>query len=84
MFGLCYHICWEIGFEISDELLHVAYLAGCASVIAYMEGYMNKVPMHKNVQSGYEWVQYILHGNEWRCRNTFRVSPHVFGDNVIL
>ena len=41
---------------------------------------MNKVPMHKNVQSGYEWVQYILHENEWRCCNTFRVSPHVFGE----
>ena len=48
--------------------------------IAYMETYMNKVPMHTNVQTGYEWVQYILHGNEWKCRNVFRVSRHVFGE----
>ena len=40
---------------------------------------MNKVPMHTNVQSRHEWVQYILHGNERKCRNIFRLSPHVFG-----
>ena len=39
---------------------------------------MNKVPMHTNVQLGYEWVQYILHGNEQKCCNIFRLSPHVF------
>ena len=34
--------------------------------------------MHTNVQLGYEWVQYILHGNEQKCCNIFRLSPHVF------
>ena len=43
------HICREMSFEISDELVYVAYLAGYAIVIAYMETYMNKVPMHTNV-----------------------------------
>ena len=27
----------------------------------------------------YEWVQYILHGNERKFRNVFRVLHHVFG-----
>ncbi|KAL0015435.1 hypothetical protein SO802_002504 [Lithocarpus litseifolius] len=42
----------EVDFKISDELVHAAYLAGYASVIAYMEMYMNKVSMHTNVQIG--------------------------------
>ena len=50
------HICRAISFEISDELVYAAYLAGYASVIAYMEMYTNKVPMHTNVQMGNEWV----------------------------
>ena len=44
------HICREMGFEITDELLHASYLAGYASVITYMKTYVNKVPMHTNVQ----------------------------------
>ena len=39
---------------------------------------MNKVPMHTNIQTGYEWVQYILNGNEHKCCNVFRLSSHVF------
>ena len=35
--------------------------------------------MQTNVQLGYEWVQYILRGNEQKYRNIFRLSPHVFG-----
>ena len=50
------HICREMSFEISDELVYAAYLVGYSSVIAYMETYMNKVPMHTNVQMGNEWV----------------------------
>ena len=41
---------------------------------------MNKVPMHTNIQTMYEWVQYTLHGNEQKCCNAFRVSCHVFGE----
>ena len=74
------HLCREMSFEISDELVYVAYLAGYASVIANMETYMNKVPMHTNIQTKYEWVQYILHGIERKCHNVFRVSRHVFGE----
>ena len=39
---------------------------------------MNKVLMHTNLQTGYEWVQYILNGNERKCRIVFRLSRHVF------
>ena len=39
---------------------------------------MNKVPMLTNLQTGYEWVQYILNGNKWKCHNFFRRSSHVF------
>ena len=74
------YICREMSFEISDELVYGAYLVGYASVMAYIKTYMNKVPMHTNVQTGYEWVQYILHVNERKCRNVFRVSRHVFGE----
>ena len=74
------HTCREMDFKISDELVHTAYLAGYASVITYMETYMNKVSMHTNVETGYEWAQYILHGNERKCRNVFRVPCHVFGE----
>ena len=34
--------------------------------------------MHTNIQTGYEWVQYTLNGNEKKCRNVFRMSSHVF------
>ena len=53
-------------------------LVGCASVVTYIETYMNQVPMHTNLQTGFEWVQYILNGNEQKCRNVFRLSSHVF------
>ena len=43
-----------MGFEIRDELLHKTYFVEYASVTTYKETYMNKVPMHTNVQSGYE------------------------------
>ena len=64
--------------EISDDIVLVAYIAGCASVVAYMETYMNKIPMHTNIQTGYEWVQYTLDGNKQKCHNSFRMSSHVF------
>ena len=63
---------------MSNDIVLAVYLAGCASVITYMETYMNKVPMHTNIQTGYEWVQYILNGNEHKCCNVFRLSSHVF------
>ncbi|KAK9991491.1 hypothetical protein SO802_026476 [Lithocarpus litseifolius] len=40
---------------------------------------MIKVPLHRNIQTGYEWVQYTLTGNEEKCRRHFRMSSHVFG-----
>ena len=49
---------------MSDDIVLATYLAGCAIVIAYVETYMNKVPMHTNIQTGYEWVQYILNEHE--------------------
>ena len=63
---------------MSDDIVLVAYLAGCTSVIAYVETYMNKVPMHTNIKTWYEWVQYILNGNEQKCCNIFRLLSHVF------
>ena len=39
---------------------------------------MTKVPMHTNIQTGYEWVQYTLNENEKKCHNVFRMSSHVF------
>ena len=39
---------------------------------------MTKVPMHTNIQTGYEWVQYTLNGNEKKCHNAFSMSSHVF------
>ncbi|XP_030936489.1 protein ALP1-like [Quercus lobata] len=65
-------------FDISDDIVLAAYIAGCASVIAYIETYMTKVPMHTNIQTGYEWVKYTLNGNEKKCHNVFRMSSHVF------
>ncbi|XP_075663235.1 uncharacterized protein LOC142632782 [Castanea sativa] len=63
--------------DLTDDIVLAAYIAGCACV-AYVETYMTKVPMHTNIQMGYEWVQYILNGNEQKCRNIFRMSSHVF------
>ena len=40
---------------------------------------MNKIPLHTNIQTGYEWVRYTLTGNEEKCRRNFRMSSHVFG-----
>ena len=40
---------------------------------------MTKVPLHTNIQTGLEWVQYILTGNEKKCRRNFRMSSYVFG-----
>ncbi|KAL0002253.1 hypothetical protein SO802_016034 [Lithocarpus litseifolius] len=68
----------DVDFEMSDDIVLATYLAGCAIVVAYVETYMNKVPMHTNIQTGYEWVQYILNGNEQKCLNVFRLSSHVF------
>ena len=48
------NICRDMSSEMSDDILLTAYLAGCASVVAYIETYMNKVPMHTNLQTGYE------------------------------
>ena len=39
---------------------------------------MTKVPLHTNIQIGYEWVQYILIRNEKKCQRQFRMSSHVF------
>ena len=39
---------------------------------------MTKIPMHTNIQTMYEWVQYTLNGNEKKCHNAFRMSIHVF------
>ena len=63
---------------MSDDIVLTAYLVGCASFVIYVETYMNKVLMHTNLQTGYEWVQYILNGNERKCRIVFRLSRHVF------
>ena len=63
---------------MSDDIVLARYLVRCASVVAYMETYMNKVPMHTNIQTGYEQVQYILNGNKQNCRNVFGLSSHVF------
>ena len=40
---------------------------------------MTKVPLHTNIQTGLEWVQYILTGNEKKCQRNFRMSSYVFG-----
>ena len=39
---------------------------------------MTKVPLHTNIQIGYEWVQYIVIRNEKKCQRQFRMSSHVF------
>ena len=72
------NICKDANFEISDDIVLAAYIAGCANVVTYMETYMTKVPMHINIHTRYEWVQYALNGNEKKCRNAFRMSSHVF------
>ena len=72
------NICRDVDFEISDDIVLTAYIAGCASVVAYVETYMTKVPMHTNIQTRYEWVLYTLNGNEKKCHNAFRMSSHVF------
>ena len=71
------NICKDANFEISDDIVLAAYIAGCANVVAYVETYMTKVPMHINIHTRYEWVQYALNGNEKKCRNVFRMSSHV-------
>ena len=70
----------EMSFKLCDELVLPAYLARCANVVAYMEMYINTTTMHKNLQIGYEWVQYILNENKRKCRNVFRLSNHLFGE----
>ena len=34
--------------------LYSQHIAGCASVVAYIETYMTKIPMHTNIQTGYD------------------------------
>ena len=72
------YICKDNDFDLSNDIVLLAYIAGCACV-AYVETYATKVPLHTNIQSGYEWVQYTLIGNEEKCRRHFRMSSHVFG-----
>ena len=72
------YICRDNDFDLSNDIVLLAYIAGCACV-AYVETYATKVPLHTNIQSGYEWVQYTLIGNEEKCRRHFRMSSHVFG-----
>ena len=43
-----------MSFEMSDDIVLVAYLAWCTNVVTYIETYMNKVPMHTNLQIEYE------------------------------
>ncbi|XP_075670492.1 uncharacterized protein LOC142640315 [Castanea sativa] len=64
-------------FDLTDNIVLATYIAGCACV-ACVETYMTKVPMHTNIQTRYEWVQYILNGNEQKYHNIFRMSSHVF------
>ena len=71
-------MCRDANFEIINNIVLATYLVGYATVVAYVETYMNKVLMHTNIQTGYEWVQYILNGNEHKCHNVFRLSSHVF------
>ena len=68
----------EMSFEMSNDIVLAAYLARCASVIAYTETCMNKVLTHTNLRTGYEWVWYILNGNKRKCCNVFRLSSHLF------
>ncbi|XP_030948938.1 uncharacterized protein LOC115972840 [Quercus lobata] len=65
-------------FDLSDNIVLAAYIAGCSCAF-YVETYMTKIPLHTNIQSGYDWVQYTLTGNEEKCRRNFRMSSHVFG-----
>ena len=67
-----------MSFEMSDDIVLAAYLAECASIVAYIKTYMNKISMHTNLQIGFEWVQYILNGNKRKYHNVFRLSSHVF------
>ncbi|XP_075652591.1 uncharacterized protein LOC142622913 [Castanea sativa] len=67
----------DSNFNLNDNIVLATYIAGCACV-AYVETYMTKVPMHTNIQIGYEWVLYTLNGNEQQCHNIFRMSSHVF------
>ena len=70
-----------MGFEITDELVHASYLARYASVITYMKMYVNKVPMHTNVQQGMNGYNISYMGiKERKCHNVFRASHHVFGE----
>ena len=39
---------------MSNDIVLATYLAGCANVVAYIDTYMNKVPMHTNLQIEYE------------------------------
>ncbi|KAL0014452.1 hypothetical protein SO802_001521 [Lithocarpus litseifolius] len=67
----------DADFNLSDDIVLAAYIAGCACGY-YVETYMTKVPLHTNIQTGYEWVQYIINGNEQKCLRTFRMPSHVF------
>ncbi|XP_050291322.1 uncharacterized protein LOC126732488 isoform X3 [Quercus robur] len=67
----------DADFDLSDDIVLAAYLAGCAC-LAYVNTYMTKVPLHTNIQTGLEWVQYILTGHEKKCRRIFRMSSYVF------
>ncbi|XP_075636634.1 uncharacterized protein LOC142608859 [Castanea sativa] len=62
---------------MNDDIVLLAYLAGCTCAV-YVETYMTKVPLHRNLQTGYEWVLYTLTGNPEKCRRHFRMSSHVF------
>ena len=39
---------------------------------------MTKVPLHTNIQTGLEWIQYILTGHDKKCRRNFRMPSYVF------
>ena len=72
------YICRDNDFDLSDDIVLAAYIAGCSCAV-YVKTYMTKIPLHTNIQSGYEQVQYTLTGNEEKCRRNFRMSSHVFG-----
>ncbi|XP_075665533.1 uncharacterized protein LOC142635220 [Castanea sativa] len=72
-------------FDLTDDIVLAAYIAGCACV-AYVETYMTKVPMHTNIQTGYEWYGYSCTKRvclEESVAMTLVVLGHASGNRVV-
>lgn len=53
-------------------------LSAAASVAVYCFPFINKIPQHTSILTGYKWLQELLVGHPDRFYNMFGMNRHVF------